>query len=149
MKALVNRISANVFRGASLLALAAAVLTSEGAFAQKSDNCLMAMHTDKTDKKASAAPETLKAVMYPSANPMKLKVNFENPAKEKVVMIVRNSKGAAVFSNTIGRTQIYNGKLDISALPDGEYTMELQSPSSRYGQSFSIQTETARLASVK
>jgi hypothetical protein len=76
-------------------------------------------------------------------------VNFENPAREKVVLTVRNSYGTPVFSNTIGRNEIYNGKLDISALPDGEYTLVLQSASSKYEQSFSIQTETARLASVK
>jgi hypothetical protein len=87
--------------------------------------------------------------MYASANPMKLKVNFENPARERVVLVVRSNSGAAVFSDVLGRSEIYNGKLDISALPDGEYTMILQSASSKYEQTFSIQTETARLASVK
>jgi hypothetical protein len=151
MKTLVSRISANVFRGASLMALAATILTSEGAFAQKCDNGLMAMHTEKAVKSESTtpAPAGFKAVMYASANPMKLKVNFENPAKERVVLVVRNNSGAAVFSDVLGRSEIYNGKLDISALPDGEYTMILQSASSKYEQTFSIQTETARLASVK
>jgi hypothetical protein len=87
--------------------------------------------------------------MFPAGSPLKVKVSFENPALERVVMTVRNEAGEVIHSSLVGRHKTYVSRVDLSALPDGDYTLQLKGESSRYSQPFRIHTETARLALVE
>jgi hypothetical protein len=87
--------------------------------------------------------------MFPAESPLRVKVSFENPALERVVLIVRNEAGAVIHSKVVGRPKTFVGRIDLSALPDGDYTLQLRGEHSRYSHPFRIHTETARLALVE
>ncbi len=134
MNTLVIRTAQKVFRSAALFGLAALLVGTPAALA---DN----------DGAEDPAAE-MKAVAYATSS-LKLKVNFENPAREKVTLSIRNEAGQVVYTTALGQQEIYNGKLDLSGLADGKYTVSLQSKSSRYEKPFQIQTQTARMAVVQ
>ncbi len=134
MNALVIRTARKVFRSTALLGLATLLVATPAAFAGNNGS-------------EDPAAE-LKAVAY-AASPLKLKVNFENPAREKVTLSIRDARGQVVYTMPLGQDAVYNGKLDLSGLLDGNYTVSLQSKSSRYEKSFEIQTRTARMAVVQ
>jgi hypothetical protein len=134
MNTLVTRTAQKVFRSAALFGLAALLVGAPAALAGN-------------DGSEDPANE-LKAVAYATSS-LKLKVNFENPAREKVTLLIFNEAGQVVYSTPLGQQEIYNGKLDLSGLADGKYTVSLQSKSSRYEKPFQIQTQTARIAVVQ
>jgi hypothetical protein len=150
MKTLVSRISRNASRGAALLGMAALFATAPAALAQQSD---LPHRTHPALKVAQTAPAAssgeLRAVMFPAGSPLKVKVSFENPALDQIVLSIRNEAGQVIHSNLVGRHKTYVSRLDLSALPDGDYTLQLRGKSSRYTQPFRIHTETARLALVE
>ena len=133
MNALVIRTARKVFRSTALLGLATLLIATPAAFAGTN---------------GSEDPAELKAVAY-AASPLKLKVNFENPAREKITLSIRDARGQVVYTMPLGQEAVYNGKLDLSGLHDGNYTVSLQSKSSRYEKPFQIQTQTARMAVVQ
>ena len=149
MKTLVSRISRNAFRNGALLSLAALFAAAPASLAQerKVDRATNVAQNVATARHGTVRGE-LRAIMFPAADPLKVKVSFENPALERVVLIVRNEAGQLIHSNVIGRQKTSVTKVDLSALPDGNYTLHLKGESSRYSQSFRIHTETARLALV-
>jgi len=134
MNTFVIRTARQVFRSTALLGLATLLVAAPAAFAGN-------------DGSENPAGE-LKAVAY-AASPLKLKVNFENPARERVTLSIRDAGGQVVYTTTLGHDAVYNGKLDLSGLTDGKYTVSLQSKSSRYDKPFEIQTQTARMAVVE
>ncbi len=147
MKTLVSRISRNASRGAALLGLAALFAAAPAALAQQSDRTHPALKVAQTAPAASSGE--LRAVMFPANGPLKVKVSFENPALDQIVLTIRNEAGQVIHSNRVGRHKSYVSRLDLSALPDGDYTLQLTGKSSRYAQPFRIHTETARLALVE
>jgi hypothetical protein len=150
MKTLVSRISRNASRGAALLGLAALFASAPNAFAQQLDPTHRTNPVLKVSQTTHAASSgELRAVMFPAGSPLKVKVSFENPALERVVMTVRNEAGEVIHSSLVGRHKTYVSRVDLSALPDGDYTLQLKGESSRYSQPFRIHTETARLALVE
>ncbi len=142
MKTLLSCISRNASRGAALLGLAALFAAAPAALAQQTP-VLKVAHTNH-----AASSGELRAVMFPAGSPLKVKVSFENPALERVVMTIRNGAGEVIHSSVVGRQKTYVTKVDLSALSDGDYTLHLSGESSRYSQPFRIHTETARLALV-
>jgi hypothetical protein len=149
MKTLLSRISRNACRGTALLGLATLFAAAPAALAQQSDPA----HRTNVHKVAGTSQAVssgeLKAVMFPAGNPLKVKVSFANPALERIVMSVRNEAGETLHTSVVGRHKSYVTQIDLTALPDGEYTLQLRGEDSRYVQSFRIQTETARLAFVE
>jgi hypothetical protein len=144
MKTLVSRISRNASRGAALLGLAVLFASAPAAFAQQSQPALKVAPTTH-----AASSGELRAVMFPVGSPLKVKVSFENPALDHIVLSIRNESGQVIHSNKVGRYKSYVSRLDLSALPDGDYTLHLSGKSSRYSQPFRIHTEMARLALVE
>ena len=142
MKTLLSRISRNASRGVALLGFAALFAAAPAAVAQQS-----ALKVAQTAPAASSGE--LRAVMFPANGPLKVKVSFENPALDQLVLTIRNEAGQVIHSNRVGRHKSYVSRLDLSALPDGDYTLQLTGESSRYSQPFRIHTETARLALVE
>ena len=147
MKTLVSRISRTASRGAALLGLAALFAAAPAALAQQLDRTNPVLKVAQTTHAASSGE--LRAVMFPAGSPLKVKVSFENPALERVVLTVRNEAGEVIHTSMVGRQKTYVAKIDLSALSDGDYTLQLKGESSRYTQPFRIHTETARLALVE
>jgi hypothetical protein len=135
MKALVIRTAQKVFRSTALFGLAALLAGAPAALAGN-------------DRGEDPVTGEMKAVAYATSS-LKLKVNFENPAREKVTLLILNEAGQIVYTSNLGHEAVYNGKLDLSGLADGKYTVSLQSKSSRYEKPFQIQTQTARMAVVQ
>ncbi len=135
MKTIANAFR-TVFRATALFGLAAVLLTGQSAFAAD-------------DRGNDGDAEELKAIAYTSDNSLKMKVNFENPAQEKVTLSILDRSGQVVYTATLGDQKIYNGKVDLSYLADGNYTLALQSKSSKYTKPFEIRTQTARQAIVQ
>ncbi|MBD0254503.1 MAG: hypothetical protein ICV83_02190 [Cytophagales bacterium] len=150
MKTLVNRISRNAARGAALLGLAALFAAAPASLAQGRK---LAQPTDAvpgvTATHHAATSGKLRALMFPTGSPLKVKVSFENPALERLVLTLRNEAGELVYSAVIGRQRTRVTPMDLSALPDGEYTLHLKGETSQYSQPFRIHTETSRLALVE
>jgi hypothetical protein len=150
MKTLVSRISRNVSRSAALLGLAALFAAAPASLAQGRKLAAPTNTTHNvTATQQAATAGKLRAVMFPAGTPLKVKVSFENPALERLVLTLRNEAGELVYSNVIGRLRTCVTRMDLSALPDGDYTMQLRGESSRYSQPFRIHTETSRLALVE
>ncbi|CAA9262922.1 MAG: hypothetical protein AVDCRST_MAG56-2637 [uncultured Cytophagales bacterium] len=149
MKTLLSLIVRNASRGGALLGLATLFAAAPAALAQQSDLAHRTnVHKVAGTSQAFSSGE-LQAVMFPAANPMKVKVSFANPALERIVMSVRNESGEILHTSVVGRHKSYVTQIDLTALPDGDYTLQLRGEDSRYVQSFRIQTETARLALVE
>jgi hypothetical protein len=131
MNTLVIRTAQKVFRSAALFGLAALLVGTPAALAGN-----------------DPVTGEMKAVAYATSS-LKLKVNFENPAREKVTLAILNAAGQVVYTSNLGHEEVYNGRLDLSGLADGQYTVTLQSKSSRFEKPFQIQTQTARMAVVQ
>jgi hypothetical protein len=135
MNTLVTCTARKVFRSAALFGLAALLVGTPAALAGN-------------DRGEDPVTGEMKAVAYATSS-LKLKVNFENPAREKVTLSIRNADGQVLYTSNLGHEAVFNGKLDLSDLADGKYTVTLQSKSSRYEKPFQIQTQTARMAVVE
>ncbi|HEX8528609.1 MAG TPA: T9SS type A sorting domain-containing protein [Cytophagales bacterium] len=135
MNTFVIRTARQVFRSTALFGLAALLAGTPAALAGN-------------DRGKDPVAGEMKAVAYATSS-LNLKVNFENPAREKVTLSILNASGQVLFTSNLGHDEIYNGKLDLSGLADGKYTVTLQTKSSRYEKPFQIQTQTARTAVVQ
>ena len=126
MKTLVSRISRHASRGGALLGLVALFAAAPAALAQQTDlphRTPAALKVAQTTHATSSGE--LRAVMFPAGSPLKVKVSFENPALERVVLTLRNEAGEVVHSNVVGRQRTLVTRMDLSALPDGDYTLQL------------------------
>lgn len=151
MKTLVSRIGKNVRSGATLLGVTALFFSGQVVFAQKTESRRLARHSEHvaTPAHEASASGELRAVVFPSANPLKVKVCFENPAQERVLLTVKDETGNVVYSGSVGHQRKYVGLIDMSALGDGDYTVLLESKSGRYTQPFQLRTQTSRLAFIE
>jgi hypothetical protein len=88
----------------------------------------------------------LKVAVFPVAHSLLMKVNFENPDKEKITILIKNKQGEVVYHKHVGRTALYNGKFDVSQIGDGNYTLIIESKKQSYANTFIIETHQERLA---
>jgi PBP1b-binding outer membrane lipoprotein LpoB len=96
------------------------------------------IHTQTTDG--------FKVAVYPVVNSMFMKVHVENPSREKVTVLVKNSKGEIVYRKAVGNNPIFTGKFDVSQVEDGTYTMVIQSAKQSYANPFYVDTNQDRIA---
>lgn len=142
MKTTITRTVEMIFQGAAILSLLAIFLFTSDVTAQHKEVL--------TDARSMASvPGNLQANIFPSTDPLMLKIVFVNPAKETVTLIVRNANREKVYTKDITNTEMYNSRLDVSGLPDGNYTFELQGKHQFFSQNFEILTQTARLTHVQ
>jgi hypothetical protein len=121
------------------LSVATALLISGAASAQTVQFTDQApLHSQLTDG--------LKVAVFPLPHSLVMKVNFENPTKEKITILIKNKQGEVVYHKHIGRTLLYNGKFDVSQIGDGNYTLIIESKKQSYANPFIIQTHQERLA---
>ena len=89
-------------------------------------------------EKPAESPAQLEAAVYPSVNPPStIKVVFNNLTGGSVRVVIRDDKGKTVYSEfeSIAR---YRRHFDLSALPNGQYTVELSKKNGYYTQAFAI-----------
>lgn len=96
------------------------------------------IHSQTTDK--------FKVAVFPVANSLLLKVIFENPHKEMVTVLIKDSKDEVVYKKKVGRNTVFLGKFDVSHIADGTYMMVIQSAKQSYSNPFSIATQQERMA---
>jgi hypothetical protein len=96
------------------------------------------IHTQTTDG--------FKVAVFPVENSLTMKVLFENPAKETVNVLIKNSNEEIVYSKTVSGTAKFNGKFDVSRIGEGTYTIVIQSANQSYSNTFSIGTPQERIA---
>jgi hypothetical protein len=97
-----------------------------------------AIHTQTSDG--------FKVAVFPVHNSLLMKVLFENPAQEKVTVLIKNSQNEIVYKKVVGSAAIFNGKFDVSKMSDGTYTMVIESKHQSYSNPFSVQTYQERIA---
>jgi hypothetical protein len=97
-----------------------------------------ALHTQTSDQ--------FKVAVFPVQNSLLMKVLFENPAKEKITVLIKNSSNEIVYKKEVGNAAIFNGKFDVSKMTDGTYTMVIESKHQSYSNPFSVQTYQERIA---
>jgi hypothetical protein len=127
---------------AAILSLSAMLMFTADAFAQQKELLQAKQGT-------ASATGTLQANIFPSPDPLMLKIVFDNPAREAVTLTVSHAENGKIYTKVISPTLVYNSKLDVSGLPDGKYTFEISSKNKRFLQSFEIFTQTARLTQVQ
>ncbi|QHT70027.1 hypothetical protein GXP67_26965 [Rhodocytophaga rosea] len=103
---------------------------------QFADNA--AIHTQTSDQ--------FKVAVFPVENSLLMKVLFENPAKERVTVLIKNSNNEVVYKKAVGNAPIFIGKFDVSKMTDGNYTMVIESKNQSYSNPFSVQTYQERIA---
>ncbi|QHT71087.1 hypothetical protein GXP67_32760 [Rhodocytophaga rosea] len=103
---------------------------------QFADNA--AIHTQTSDQ--------FKVAVFPVQNSLTMKVLFENPAQEKVTVMIKNSDHEVVYKKEVGKVAIFNGKFDVSKMTDGTYTMVIESKHQSYSNAFSVETYQERIA---
>jgi hypothetical protein len=94
----------------------------------------------------SQTRDAFKVAVFPVANSLLMKVVLENPNKERVTVLIRNSKNEVVYRKVVGRSPIFHGKFDVSKIEDGTYTMVIQSARQSYANPFSVATFQERIA---
>ncbi|GAB3639370.1 hypothetical protein [Spirosoma arcticum] len=90
-------------------------------------------------EKLTESPTQLEATVYPVGNsPSTINVIFNNLTGGQVRVVIRNEKGQAVYSafESVARYRRY---LNLSYLPQGQYTVELSKQNDRYTQTFAIE----------
>ncbi len=91
------------------------------------------IHTQITDD--------LKIALYPVENAQTINVHVENPERERVKVIIKNSHNEIVYQKTVGNGSIIYSKFDLSQLDKGTYTMVIESASQRYANTFAIENQ--------
>jgi hypothetical protein len=95
------------------------------------------------------SPEKLRAVSYIMQNSLVIKVQFENPAQEKIILQIINSQQEVVYTEHLGKREIFIGKYNLQELPNDRYTLVIKSASNRYSTSFSLQTSIKREVNIQ
>lgn len=141
MKTLITSTNKNSFRNIIAgLTLSAAFFFGGAASAQTTVQFVdkAPIHTQTTN--------AFKVAVFPVANSLLMKVHFENPNKEKVTLLIKNSKDEVVYRKAVGNDPIFNGKFDLSKIANGTYIMVIQSSNQTYSNSFAIETHQERIA---
>ena len=142
MKTLLNSIHNKGFRTAmACLSLSAALFFGQAASAQ----------SVSAVNKITSAPyeiDRFQASVTPIENTLFMKVQIVNPDRKSVTVSIMDSENKLVYKKKMGRTPDFYGKFDISSIPDGKYTMIVQTPKKAISNSFHIQTKQERIASA-
>lgn len=86
------------------------------------------------------SPSHLEANVYPLSNqPSTIKVIFNNLTGGEVRIVIRSAKGTVVY-DAFESTARYRRNFNLSELPEGQYTVELNKQKEQYSQAFSIGT---------
>jgi hypothetical protein len=96
-----------------------------------------------------AAAPAFRASVFPSLDPLILKLVFENPAKSMLTLRLRNEYGEVVYQKPLGKVASYNGRVYLSEVTDGNYTLEIAGRSVRYAWPFRVGTRVTRLTQVR
>lgn len=142
MKTLFSSIHNKGFRTAiACLSLSAALFFGQSASAQS---------ISSADKLTSAPYEIdrFQASISPIENTLFMKVEILNPDRKNVTVSILDSDNKLVYKKRMGRTEEFYGKFDISNIPDGKYTMMIQTPKKEITNGFNIQTKKERIASA-
>ncbi len=91
-----------------------------------------------------ASPQKLRAFSYIMQHSLVMRVHLENPAQEKVRIQILNNRKKVVYQKYLGKEETFIVKFDLQEMPNGDYTLEVQSPSHTYSRSFSLQTSITR-----
>jgi hypothetical protein len=109
-------------------------------------------NTDQTLSFADKAPlhtqtsDKFKVAVFPVAYSQIMKVVLENSYKNKVTVLIKDSKDQIVYSKKVGTKAVYLGTFDVSHLEDGNYTFVIESANQSYSNPFSLQTQQERIA---
>jgi hypothetical protein len=122
------------------------LLINQTGLAQEGGNHL-AMHS--APPAPTAAAPAFRASVFPSLDPLTLKLVFENPAKSLLTLRLRNEYGEIVYQKPLGKVASYNGRVYLSGVTDGNYTLEIAGRSVRYAWPFRVGTRVTRLAEVR
>ena len=120
------------------------LLIHQTALAQDAGNPL-AMHSTPP---APTAP-AFRASVFPSLDPLTLKLVFENPAQSLLTLRLRDEYGEIVYQKPLGKVASYNGRVYLSGVTDGNYALEIAGRSVRYAWPFRVGTRVTRLAEVR
>lgn len=93
------------------------------------------------------SPVSFQAFVYPDAQKPALKIRLENQSSRAVHIRIMDKEQKTVYDEFVSR-KMYFGRLDISALPYGAYTIEMTSPTARHIQRFRIEPPTKGRAMV-
>ena len=142
MKTLLSSIQNKAIRTAmACLSLSTAVFFAQAASAQS----VAAVNT------LTSAPyeiDRFQASLSPMENSLFMKVQIVNPDRKTVMVSILDSDNKVVYKKKMGRTPQFYGKFDISSIPDGKYTMIVETPKKVISNSFHIQTTQERIASA-
>jgi hypothetical protein len=94
----------------------------------------------------SQTSDDFKVAVFPMANSLTMKVVLENPNKDKVTVLIKNSEDEVVYRKIVGNNPVIHGKFDVSGLDNGTYTMVIESAHQSYASPFSVQTHQERIA---
>ncbi len=121
-----------------------ALLLTQPASAQAGDNGRLAAYTQP----APAVAPAFEAAVFPSLDPLILKVVFRNPARASLHLLLRNEQQEVVFRKPLGRPASYNSRVHLE-VADGNYTLEITGGPVRYAKALRVGTKVARLAEVR
>lgn len=142
MKNLASRVFGNGFRNAlACIVLLCAFFVGQEAAAQSiaiADNSPIVENIVKD----------FQATIHPVANTLLVKVHFVNPIKERVSILIQNSRKESVYKKKIAGSPVFHDSYDMGNLPDGIYTIKLRTGSNTYPRTVAIQTQQARIAQV-
>ncbi len=140
MKTPAISVNTNKFRNTiACFAVAATLFFGQGAMAQSE-------RVIDNEPAKSETTGSFRAVIFPVQNSLIMKVNFENPSREMMMVVIKNSNNEIVYKKIVGRNALYRGKFDVSGMPNGSYTISVQSPHQKHSNAFAIETQQERVA---
>jgi hypothetical protein len=98
---------------------------------------------------AEAAAPAFEAAVFPSRDPLILKVVFRNPTREPLTLLVRNEHAAVIYRQPLRNVRSYNSDFHLAGLADGNYQVEIAGKSVRYAKSLRVTTKVVRLAEAR
>lgn len=86
-----------------------------------------------------------RASIYPVINTLLMKVNFENPDRERITLIIENSEKKIVYKKDLGKVKVFMGNFDLAQIPDQAYTITIKGDTKTYFKSFTLLTQQERI----
>ena len=87
------------------------------------------------------------AIELVSSSDLKFKLTLDN-VKERSSLVIKDSFGNIVYSNSIPKSEKYTKIFDLSNLADGDYNFVVNNGSEVTSKPFAIATETKRLVTA-
>lgn len=87
-------------------------------------------------------PSSLRTLIKPAPNSSILRVSYENDGYGTVRLLLSDQKGTVLYDEQQIKPK-YSGQLDLAALPNGVYTLVLQTPNARHTEYVHIYTPTS------